>query len=172
MKKDDKNISEMIAPMFAITMELDVIISTLLRDKFNMSLADFKVLRAIYMLDASTQLDIARYNHVSEAAVSKRVNSLADDSLIKKCASPDDKRKSILSLTSKGKALMKQLQIAVIGNIESILVDFSESNQKLTKELLTEILVMIVKKSPNKTVLLKSKHPVLQRLKGCQVNKS
>ena len=80
--------------------------------------------------------------------------------------------KSILSLTSKGKALMKQLQIAVIGNIESILVDFSESNQKLTKELLTEILVMIVKKSPNKTVLLKSKHPVLQRLKGCQVNKS
>jgi len=169
MKKADKNISEVIAPMFAITMELDVIISTLLRNKFDMSLADFRILRAIYMLDVCTQLEVAHFNHVSEAAVSKRINSLVDDGLLKKVASPKDKRKSSLSLTTKGKTLMKQLQISVIGNTESILVDFSESNRKLMKELLTEMLGMIINHSPNKGMLIKSKHPVLKRLQGCKI---
>ena len=171
MQKRDTNISEMIAPMFAITMELDVIIGMLLRDKFQISLADFKILRAIHMLNICTQLDIARFNHVTEAAVSKRVSSLSNDGVIQKHVSLVDKRKSILSLTAKGKALMKQLQIAVIGNTELILTDLPDSNRKLTTELLTDILGMVVSHSPNRSILMKSKHPVLKQLKKCKVNK-
>jgi DNA-binding MarR family transcriptional regulator len=170
MKNPDGNISEVIAPMMAITMELDAIIGTLLREKFAMSLADFKILRAIHMLGACSQLDIARFNHVTEAAISKRISALSDDGLIEKQSDSADKRKSILSLTKQGKTLMKKLQGAVIANTESMLVDFSRTNRKLTTELLLEILGMIIRHSPRKEMLMESKHPVLDRLKSCNVN--
>lgn len=168
MKNIDKNISEVIAPMMAITMELDAIISTLLRENFSMSLADFKILRAIHMIGACSQLDIARFNHVTEAAISKRIKALSDSGLIKKHADSSDRRKSILSLTNKGKALMKQLQGVIITKTESMLADFSKTNRKLTTELLQEILGMIVKHSPRKDMLQKSKHPTLEQLRDCR----
>jgi DNA-binding MarR family transcriptional regulator len=172
MEKVENNISQVIAPMYAITMELDVIIGRLLRDKFAMSMADFKILRAIHMLNTCTQLDVSRFNHVTEAAVSKRIRALTDKSLITKTANPEDKRKLILSLTVKGKSLMGQLQVAVIGNIELILADFPESKRKLTSESLTAILKMIVTHSPNRDILMESKHPVLTRLKECKINRN
>ncbi len=85
MKQDscsENSITEVIAPMIAITMELDSIISSMLRTKFNMSLSDFKVLRAVFMLGVCTQLDISRFNQVTEAAVSKRIESLSEDGLV------------------------------------------------------------------------------------------
>ncbi len=167
MEKTNGNISEVVAPMFAITMELDAIIGALLRDQFNMSLADFKILRAVYILGDCSQLDIARLNHVTEAAVSKRIKSLSDDGLIKKTANPGDKRTSVLSLTVKGQSLMKQLQKAVVGNTELILTDFSKTSRKLTTELLLEILGMVIKHSPRRDMLMKSKHPILEQ---CQNN--
>lgn len=170
MKKIDGNISEVIAPMMAITMELDAIIGTLLREKFAMSLADFKILRAVHMIGACSQLDIARFNHVTEAAISKRISALADTGLVKKQADSIDKRKSVLSLTKKGEALMKQLQGVIITKTESMLVDFSKTNRKLMTGLLLEILGMIVEHSPRKDMLMESKHPVLGRLKSCEVN--
>lgn len=166
MKKTNENISEVIAPMMAITMELDAIIGTLLREKFSMSLADFKILRAIFMLGASSQLEIARFNHVTEAAISKRITTLSDEGLIEKQGDSEDKRKSILSLTKPGEVLMKKIQKSVINNIESMLADFSKTNRNLTKGLLLEILGMIVKHSPRKEMLMKSKHPVLGQLRS------
>lgn len=170
MKKTEGNISDVIAPMMAITMELDAIIGTLLREKFAMSLADFKILRAVHMIGACSQLDIARFNHVTEAAISKRISALADTGLVKKQADSIDKRKSVLSLTKKGEALMKQLQGVIITKTESMLVDFSKTNRKLMTGLLLEILGMIVEHSPRKDMLMESKHPVLGRLKSCEVN--
>lgn len=170
MEKARENISEVIAPMMAITVELDAIIGNLLREKFSMSLADFKILRAIHMLGSCSQFDIARFNHVSEAAISKRISALCDDGLVKKQPDSEDKRKSILSLTRKGKTMMKKLQGAVIANMESILVDFPKTNRKLITSLLQEILIMVVKSSPRKDMLMKSKHPVLSRLKSCNDN--
>lgn len=170
MKKIDGNISEVIAPMMAITMELDAIIGTLLREKFAMSLADFKILRAVHMIGACSQLDIARFNHVTEAAISKRISALADTGLVKKQADSIDKRKSVLSLTKKGEALMKQLQGVIITKTESMLVDFSKTSRKLMTGLLLEILGIIVEHSPRKDMLMESKHPVLDRLKSCKVN--
>lgn len=167
----NNNISDVIAPMMAITMELDAIIGALLHEKFSMSLADFKVLRAIHILDVCTQLDIARFNHVTEAAVSRRIKSLLNVGLLKKRVGTEDKRESILSLTTKGKTLMKKLQIAVVENTESILSDFSKTNRASISKLLIEVLGMIIERSPNKDMLLKSKHPILGRLKKCQVNK-
>ncbi len=170
---NSKNIADLIAPMFAITMEMDAIIGVLLRDKFDMSLSDFKVLRAIFMLEVCTQLDIARFNQVSEAAVSKRVKSLAAEGLVEKTVSSKDKRQSVLFLTETGKKLMKQLQVAVVGNTESILTDFSTEKRQLTTTLLLEVLGSIIEHSPRKDILVKSKHPVLGLLKKCGVdNKS
>ena len=163
MKKPDINISEMIAPMFAITAEIDMTISTLLRNEFAMSMADFKILRAIHMLDTCTQLDISRFNHVTEAAVSKRVRALTQEGLITKLVSPNDKRKSILSLTAKGKIKMKQLQATVIGNTELLLSDFPESKRRLTAQLLTEALRLIMAHNLNDDKSTKSKHPVLKK---------
>jgi len=164
MKRTDGNISEVIAPMMAITIELDIIIGILLREKFSVSLADFKILRAVYMLGgACSQLDIARFNHVTEAAISKRIAVLLGDNLIKKQIDPADKRKSILSLTKQGKTLLKQLQGAVIVNTESMLASFSKTNRKHTTELLQEILGMIVKHSPRRDMLKLSKNPIFKQ---------
>lgn len=171
MEKTDGNIAEVIAPMMLITMELDAIIGALLQEKFSVSLADFKILRAVHMLGGICgQLDIARFNHVTEAAISKRISALAETGLIKKQPDSKDKRKAILSLTKQGNILMKQLQGAVISNTESMLADFSKTNRKLITGLLREILMMIIKHSPRKEMLMESKHPVLGRLKSCKVN--
>lgn len=168
MKHVDGNISEVIAPMMAITMELDVIIGALLRDKFDMSLADFKILRAIHMLGGvCNQSDIARFNYVTEAAISKRISALGDEGLIKKQADPNDKRKSVLSLTPQGKALMQQLQKAVIANTESMLADFSKVNRKITTQLLLQILRKVITHSPRRNMLQESKNPILGQLKDC-----
>ncbi len=173
MKKNNptkSTIADVIAPMVAITIELDTIIGDLLHKKFNMSLADFKVLRVIYILGLCTQLDIARFNHVTEAAISKRIKSMSKDSLIKKQISKKDKRKFVVSLSSKGNILMKKIQTVVIRNTELILSDFSKANRKLTMTLLVEILESVIKHSPNKDTLLQSKHPVLDRLNTGIIN--
>lgn len=172
MKKNDNNISKIIAPMFIITMQLDLVIGKLLKEKLNMSLADFKILRAIYMLNDCTQLDIALFNHVTEAAVSKRSKSLSEKGLIKKTINPSDKRKSILTLTSKGKTLMGQMQLVVINNMESILGNLPKHKRDSLRGLLGEILEMVIQHSPNKEALAKSKHPVLSQIKKHETNKN
>lgn len=173
MGKEQGNISEVIAPLLVIAIEFDAIIGTLLREQFAMSLADFKILRAIHMLGgACSQLDIARFNHVTEAAISKRITALAGSGLIEKYADAQDKRKSLLSLTKQGKVLMQKLQTAIIINTEGMLGTFSKANRKHTTKLLLEILELIISHSPRKEMLLKSKHPVLSHLIGRSINEN
>jgi DNA-binding MarR family transcriptional regulator len=155
----ETTVADIMAPMFAITMEFDAILSELLRSQFGMSLADFKVLRAIYMLQRSTQLDIARFTHVTEAAVSKRVKKLIDEQLIQKETDPSDKRKVVLSLSLQGKKKMQVIQRRVLKNTEKMLHDFTTTNRVLLSSLLQEVFGMIIKESPRES-LLQQKHCV------------
>ena len=164
----DNNITDVIAPMVSITMELDIIIGALLKEKFGMSLADFKVLRAVLIMNVCTQSDIARFNQVSEAAVSKRVKLMINNGLIEKRVDIGDKRKTVLSLSTKGTVLMKRLQSAVVTQMESMLIEFPKLKRKQTTALLIEIIRMVIKHSPNKNMLLKSKHPILGKLGKCK----
>lgn len=154
--------AEIMGPIIAIGLEFDSIIGSLLQEKLQIPLADFKILRAVYMLHPCTQFDVACFNHVSEAAVSKRLKFLLERGLIEKDVDQEDKRKAILSLTPKGKILMKEMQSIVIAETEMILSSFSSVNRKITAELLASIMQLVMSHSPRKEMLMKSKHPIFK----------
>lgn len=163
----DKNvpISNVVAPIMAIAMEMESLIGIFVREQFDMPFADFKVLRAVFLLEDCTQLDIARFNQVTEAAVSKRVTALQQAKLLKKKVSAEDRRRTILTLTPKGSRSMARMHTEVIQKTEKILEDFSQKDRKTAQKLLVTLAHTIAQHSPNKNRLLQLQQPILHKNK-------
>ncbi len=131
-----------------ISRQTDSIIEYELNKKFNMTFADFNILRAIFVLGPCTQVELAHYNLVTEAAVSKRIRKLIKDNLISRNTHRLDTRKRILTLTPRGKIIIEKIQNYIIKKMEEI---FSEIKQEERKEIL-----LYLKKMLNELILNKN----------------
>ena len=82
---------------------------------------------------------LGRLTHADPATIMGVINRLVERGLIRKSADPDDKRKSILILTSKGLNLIEALETAARTVSEETLAPLSSSEQKTFLRLLTKL---------------------------------
>jgi DNA-binding MarR family transcriptional regulator len=68
------------------------------------------------------------------------INRLVERQLIRKSADPDDKRKSILILTSKGLSLIESLETAAQAVSRETLAPLSSNEQKTFLRLLAKLI--------------------------------
>ena len=82
---------------------------------------------------------LGRLTHADPATIMGVINRLVERGLIRKSADPDDKRKSILILTSKGLNLIEALETAARSVSEETLAPLSANEQKTFLRLLTKL---------------------------------
>jgi DNA-binding MarR family transcriptional regulator len=82
---------------------------------------------------------LGRLTHADPATIMGVINRLVERGLIRKSADPDDKRKSILILTSKGLNLIESLETAARAVSEETLEPLSPNEQKTFLRLLTKL---------------------------------
>ncbi len=165
IKPENSNALMVIMPIVTIAMEIEEIINQTVQEGYNLSIVDFRILRPIHLFKSCTQTDIALFNHVTKAAVSKRIEKLIKLSLVKRIRDPNDTRKYILKLTEKGEKFVLQIFATMTKKIESILSKTPKQKQKDLSSLLFEILPAIIDASPRQEMLKKSKHPIINLLK-------
>jgi DNA-binding MarR family transcriptional regulator len=83
---------------------------------------------------------LGRLTYADPATIMGVINRLVERGLIRKSADPDDKRKSILILTSKGLNLIESLETVARAVSEETLEPLSSSEQKTFLRLLGKLI--------------------------------
>lgn len=164
MKLFPNSIAHIIMPVMLLRSEIDTEIEQVLSKGFNITLADFQTLLPVAVLTTCTQKDVALFNLVSEASVSRKVQDLIERGLIVKKQDASDARKSILTLTPKGRLMVIRVQTKVIKRMEDVFAELPKSTRREVSNGLQKMMRILVQHSPRRDSLLASKNPVLQSL--------
>lgn len=156
--------AHIVPPIQLIAMEGDAIFNAILNKEFGLTLPILQTLIPVELLGKCTQNDIARFKGVSEAAVSKHVSVLIEKKLLKRTADTTDARKSLLSLTLRGKAFVLRAQLRIIREMETIYAEITPTERALVGPVLEKMLCLIIARSPRKDLLAKSKNPMMKNL--------
>ena len=87
----------------------------------------------------ASQNELGRLTHADPATIMGVINRLVERGLIRKSADPEDKRKSILILTSKGLNLIESLEATAREVSRQTLAPLSSSEQKTFLRLLAKL---------------------------------
>lgn len=158
--------AHIIMPIMLLRSEIDTEIELVLNEGFDLTLADFQTMLPIAVLSTCTQKDIALFNLVSEASVSRKIQELISFGLVVKKQDRHDARKVLLSLTPKGRLLVIKIQTRVIKRMELIFAQLPKETRRGVSDGLQQMMLLMVEKSPKREALLASKNPVLQSLLG------
>lgn len=164
MKLFPSSMAHIIMPVMLLRSEIDTEIEQVLRSGFDITLADFQTLLPIAVLTTCTQKDIALFNLVSEASVSRKVQELIRRGLVVKKQDRHDARKSLLSLTAKGRLMVVKVQARVIKRMEQVFAELPKDTRRKVSDGLQEMVRLLAEKSPRRESLLASKNPVLRSL--------
>lgn len=164
MKLFPNSMAHIIMPIMIIKSEIDNEIEQILHKNFVITLSDFQTLLPIALLTKCTQKDIALFNLVSEASVSRKIKHLIDNGLVVRKEDKRDGRKAVLQLTTKGRLLVMKIQARVIKKMEQIFKSLSKKARGQLSDGLQEMMHLQIACSPRKETLESSKNPVLQNL--------
>lgn len=135
----------------------------LLNNKFlksNYSLTEARILFELAQTNNHVSRDLSKQLHLDPAYLSRLLMRFEKQGLIRKKKSPEDTRKRILSLTSKGKSEIARLQSMSNLQITSLLINTTEEeHERLVKAMVTIEQFFTGKKSQPKTVTLRSHRP-------------
>lgn len=164
MKLFPDSIAHIIMPVMLLRSEIDAEIEQVLNEGFDITLADFQTLLPIAVLTTCTQKDVALFNLVSEAAVSRKIQELIRRGLVKKKRDKNDTRKSLLSLTTKGSLLVVKIQSRVVKRMEQVFAQLPKNARREVSDGLQIMIQLLAQHSPRRELLLASKNPVLKSL--------
>lgn len=79
------------------------------KDRFGVKPTDLRILVMLGAYQPISVNEVSRRTHIDKAWISRSLRGLLRRKLIKKAAHPSDSRASLLSLTSKGEALLREI---------------------------------------------------------------
>ncbi len=114
---------EVIRALHIVAHQTDELFDTILRTKFNLTLARFRILMPLIEIGSVTQADIARFNFQTEASIARQVQFLVEDGYIKRVPDKTDGRKFILTFTPKTVVLLETIKNSLAEEIEALYRD-------------------------------------------------
>ncbi len=121
---------------------------TLLKSMY--SLTEVRILFELNLLSITTASELVKLVNLDPAYLSRILSSFEEKGLIQKDRSNKDMRKLMLSLTTQGKKVISELQEKANEQIEMLLVNLTEENQKQLINSMKKI-ERILKNEPEKT---------------------
>jgi DNA-binding MarR family transcriptional regulator len=128
---------EVIRSLHIVAHQTDELFDTILRTKFNLTLARFRILLPLIEMGSVTQADIARFNFQTEASIARQVHFLVEDGYIKRVPDKTDGRKFILTFTPKTVALLETIKHSLSAEIETLYHDHLSAAELATLLTLT-----------------------------------
>lgn len=93
----------------------------------NLTPAQGWLLTKLYVAGPARQADLAEDLLVTQSAISQLSNRLEGDGLISRQRSPDDRRESILDLTTEGRAVIRKLLPTIHATLTSVQARLNEA---------------------------------------------
>jgi DNA-binding MarR family transcriptional regulator len=110
----------------ALVMLMDKDAEKFLQDQLNLSYNQFLIIFAITENCTSTQKEVAYFANLTEAAVSKQIETLRKLGYLTRIESQKDRREHVLALTSEGQKISKKAKSILQKIVKSL---FSVLNQ-------------------------------------------
>ena len=108
------------------------------REQFGLSQREWRIMATIGEQPGLAARDVVRFTAMDKVAVSRAVNTMIKNKLVKRSFADDDKRRSQLSLSEKGQAIYKEIVPLALGYEKAIL-------DKLNKDEINTLDSMIKK---------------------------
>jgi DNA-binding MarR family transcriptional regulator len=132
--------------IFAMANFMEREADTMLSQKFSLSFTQFMILMHLHKNEKLNQRELARCIGVTEAAVSRQIESLTQDKLLKVMDDPEDRRRKKLTITKKGdKTLIKCIAL-----VEDMSTELFQVLSPEEVETLKSLLAKVIKEfAPN-----------------------
>ena len=130
----DADVGALIAPLYAISTGIQRVVSS------KPAVNRLAVLQAVGWSDEGVRpSDVASALHLHLPQVSRQVQALADDGLVRADTDPTDRRSRVLHLTDAGRAEVERLVAFGTGRWRSFLADFSPAEVRELTRLLAKL---------------------------------
>ena len=90
--------------------------------------------------EGCSQKDLASDLGIEQPSLQRTLNLLEEADLIERRACPHDARRKTLWFTTKGKALLEEMEIKAKAGREQMLIGFAEQEREVFYELLTRVI--------------------------------
>lgn len=129
---------EVIRSLHIVAHQTDELFDAMLRTKFNLTLARFRILLPLIEFGAITQAEIARFNFQTEASIARQVHFLVKDGYIKRVQDKTDGRKYLLTVTPKTENLLHIIKRALAEEIDTLYRESISTSELTTLFALTK----------------------------------
>ncbi len=106
---------------------------------FNITIDQWMVLKAIDDYDDISQNELAELSFKDKASVARIIELLVKNNFLKSEVHPESKRRSRLTITKKGKELLKDIRPIVLKNRKQALKGISDKDMLVTEKVLKTI---------------------------------
>ena len=110
----------------------------------NISFSQFLILLPLHCKGQTSQNDIADFLHLTEATVSRHINSLSKDGILTRKEDPDNRRKHILALTPKGIKEFTNAHKLIESELKNIFEVIPVKNRTLITKAFDTVLVKLI----------------------------
>lgn len=121
----------------------DVRIEKLLRT-FGMSLAGHRAMRIISHLGPVTMGELADYAIIDRTTLTRVVDQLVDQALVERTTPPGDRRKIVLTLTTKGRRTHTAMRRTISQADQSLMRELSDEDVRTTARLQRTIIERLI----------------------------
>lgn len=120
-----------------------------LQGALGLSLPQFMILMSVDHESECNQAQIAKMRGLTEAAVSRMVDTVLEKEWVTREASSTNRRVHILKLTEEGKAISQKAVAIVRANMERVFAELSEDERVTLDRIMDKILQAVYTKTSN-----------------------
>lgn len=113
----------------------------------NLTFSRFLILLSFHCKGTISQQNVANFLHLTEATVSRHINGLTKEGLLKKTINVKNRREHILSLTDKGKEAFKRAHDEIESELE-ILFDHVTTKERDSTSIVFEKIITKLNDTP------------------------
>jgi len=122
---------------------LDRVMHRALQAELDLTFSQFLILMAVKRHGHVSQRHVASFLMLTDAAVSRQIELAFSAKLIEKAENPDNRRESILSLTSKGKLLLERARDTLKTISDTYFSSLTHSEHEVVDTALTKLLAAL-----------------------------
>ncbi len=118
-------------------------IETDLHGALGLSLPQFMLLMSVENKSECSQSEIAQARGLTEAAVSRMVNTVMEKGWMTRVENPDNRRKHTLKLTLRGEEMLEKAAAVVKANLDQVFSGLSEAERVTLERIMDKILQVV-----------------------------
>ena len=114
-------------------------IAALYAERFSLSIPEWRIMAVVGRFDGLSAREVSERTAMDKVAVSRALKRLQEAGHIDRCVSPEDRRRSVLSLTGSGRVIYNQVAPMALDYEKRLLAGLSEEQRQSLSDLLDRL---------------------------------